>query len=357
MLGKGGIKVIKKAMICAMILLFAVAIGTVSAAGLTRMEQLGKIMYQDKDFSLNATQSCQTCHHHVAGFADPTNSRDPYYTVVSLGDDGVSKGGRNAPTAAYAGYSPILQKDATGAYFGGMFWDGRATGWTLDDPLAEQAQGPPLNPVEMNMPSKEAVVQAVRDSSYTHLFYTVFGEGSLADVDRAYDNIARAIAAYERSKEVQKFSSRFDQGVLSGKEKNGMALFETNCSKCHSMTDVTAKGPLFTNYTYHNIGVPMNPLLEGNPADLGLGGFLGDEAENGKFKVPTLRNIALTAPYSHNGYFPTLKDMVNFKNTRDVGEWELPEVAENLNTYDIGNLGLTDPEVDDIVAFLMTLTD
>jgi cytochrome c peroxidase len=348
----------KKVMIGGIILLFAGTVGVVSAARLTQMEQLGKVMYHDKDFSLNKTQSCQTCHHHITGFADPTNSRDPYYTVVSLGDDGVSVGGRNAPTAAYAGYSPVLQQDANGAYIGGMFWDGRATGWTLGDPLAEQAQGPPLNPVEMNMPSEEAVVQAVRDSNYTHLFYMVFGEGSLDDVDTAYDNIARAIAAYERSSEVQRFNSRFDQGKLSEQEKNGMALFESNCSKCHSMTDVTGEGPLFTKYSYENIGVPANPLLANNDVDLGLGGFIGDPAQNGKFKVPTLRNIALTAPYSHNGYFPTLKDIVNFKNTRDVDNWEVPEVSENLNTDDnMGNLGLTDAEVDDIVAFLMTLTD
>lgn len=349
---------IKKAMVGATILLFAGTVGIVSAAKLSQMEQLGKIMYQDKDFSLNATQSCQTCHHHLTGFADPTNSRDPYYTVVSLGDDGVSVGGRNAPTAAYAGYSPVLQQDEAGAYSGGMFWDGRATGWTLGDPLAEQAQGPPLNPVEMNMPSKEAVVQAVRDSKYTHLFYQVFGPGSLNDVDLAYDNIARAIAAYERSKEVQLFNSRFDQKRLSDQERNGMALFAANCAKCHSMLDVTGKGPLFTDYTYYNIGVPVNPLLADNPVDQGLGGFLGDSLQNGKFKVPTLRNIALTAPYGHNGYFPTLKDMVTFKNSRDVADWAAPEVAENLNTDDnMGNLGLTDPEVNDIVAFLMALTD
>lgn len=348
---------VKKAMAVTFIFLFAVTGGAVSAAGLTQMAQLGKIMYQDKDFSLNATQSCQTCHHHVAGFADPTNSRDPYFTVVSLGDDGVSKGGRNAPTAAYAGYSPVLQQDTNLNYLGGMFWDGRATGWTLGDPLAEQAQGPPLNPVEMNMPSKEAVVQVVRDSNYSHLFNEVFGEGSLNDVVIAYDNIARAIAAYERSKEVQKFSSRFDQGNLSVKEQSGMDLFAANCAQCHSMTDTTGKGPLFTNYTYANIGVPANPLLAGNPVDLGLGGFLGDELQNGKFKVPTLRNVGLSAPYSHNGYFATLKAIVNFKNTRDVGDWETPEVSTNLNTADIGSLGLTDQEMDDIVAFLMTLTD
>lgn len=351
---------IKKVIIGLIFLLFAGTVGMVSAAKLSHIEQLGKIMYQDKDFSFNSTESCQTCHHHVSGFADPTNSRDPYYTVVSLGADGVSLGGRNAPTAAYAGYSPVLQEITAGEYVGGMFWDGRATGWTLGDPLAEQAQGPPLNPVEMNMPSKEAVVQAVRESTYTHLFYTVFGGGSLDDVDSAFDNIARAIAAYERSSEVQKFSSRFDQGRLSSQEIRGMDLFQTNCAKCHSTEDVTGKGPLFTQYTYANIGIPINPLLANNPIDYGLGGFLVDAAQNGKFKVPTLRNVALTAPYGHNGYFPTLKDMVNFKNTRDVVDWnwDKPEVVDNLYTDEnMGNLGLTDPEVNDIVAFLMTLTD
>ena len=350
---------IKKVMIGVIFLLFAGTVGLVSAAKLSHIEQLGKIMYQDKDFSYNSTQSCQTCHHHVSGFADPTNSRDPSYTVVSLGADGVSLGGRNAPTAAYAGYSPTLQQDTTGEYVGGMFWDGRATGSTLGDPLAEQAQGPPLNPVEMNMPDEEAVVQVVRDSSYTHLFYTVFGPDSLDDVDSAFDNIARAIAAYERSSEVQKFSSRFDQGRLTSQERRGMNLFQTNCANCHSTDDVTGKGPLFTKYTYANIGIPVNPLLAENPTDLGLGGFLGDASQNGKFKVPTLRNVALTAPYGHNGYFPTLKEMVDFKNTRDVSsDWEAPEVTENLYTADnMGNLGLIDQEVNDIVAFLMTLTD
>lgn len=90
-----------------------------------------------------------------------------------------------------------------------------------------------------------------------------------------------------------------------------MGLFQDNCAKCHSMEDVTGKGPLFTNYSYYTIGIPVNPLLGDNPVYLGRGGFfLDDEAQNGKFKVPTLRNIALTAPYGHNGYFPTLKDIV-----------------------------------------------
>ena len=342
----------------AVILVLLLAMGAASAASLSPIEQLGKIMYQDKDFSFNATQSCQTCHHPVAGFADPTNSRDPYYTVVSLGDDGVSKGGRNAPSSAYAGYSPPLEKDDNGNWVGGLFWDGRATGLTatLGDPLAEQAQGPPLNPVEMGMPDKEAVVAVVRNADYADLFIDVFPTDSLDDVDVTFDNIARAIAAYERSVEVQKFNSRYDQGILTAQEQRGMALFATSCAQCHSMEDTTGEGPLFTSYTYANIGVPINPLLADNPEDLGLGPIVDDPAQNGKFKVPTLRNVGLSAPYSHNGYFPTLRHIVQFKNTRDVEDWEAPEVSANLNT-NIGDLGLSDDEVDDIVAFLMTLTD
>ena len=344
----------------AVMLVLLLAMGAASAASLSPIEQLGKIMYQDKDFSFNATQSCQTCHHPVAGFADPTNSRDPYYTVVSLGDDGVSKGGRNAPSSAYAGYSPELQRDDNGNYVGGLFWDGRATGLTatLGDALAEQAQGPPLNPVEMGMPDKEAVVEAVRNADYATLFIDVFGAGALDDTDAAFDNIARAIAAYERSVEVQKFNSRYDQGILTAQEQRGMALFEANCAQCHSMVGATGRGPLFTNYTYANIGVPINPLLADNPVDLGLGPVVDDPDQDGKFKVPTLRNVGLSAPYSHNGYFPTLRDIVLFKNTRDVTSWgwEAPEVSANLN-MDIGDLGLSDDDVDDIVAFLMTLTD
>lgn len=356
-------------LLCTLCLVWATAI----AGPLAPIAQLGKLMYQDKDFSFNRTQSCMTCHHHSSGFADPDNSRDPYVSVVSIGADGVSRGGRNAPSAAYAGYSRVLRWDnAVGGYVGGMFWDGRATGLILGDPLAEQAQGPPLNPVEMNMPDESAVVQVVRDASYANLFRRVFGPDALLDVPSAYDHIGRAIAAFERSGQVQKFTSRYDRGPLTDKEKAGEVLFEANCAQCHS----TAPPPngasaLFTNYSYVNIGVPANPLLAGNPVDMGLGGFIesdfntptpliGDAdyaAQYGKFKVPTLRNVGLTAPYGHNGFFPTLISMVDFHNTRDVADWPSSEVLQNLNTQDVGDMGLAPDEVDDVVAFLMSLSD
>ncbi|OEU79261.1 MAG: hypothetical protein BA873_00475 [Desulfobulbaceae bacterium C00003063] len=358
-------------------LLAVLAAGSVWAGGqmgqMDDMVRLGRMMYQDRDFSLNRTQSCMTCHHQRSGFADPTNSADPEGTPVSLGDDGVSLGGRNAPTAAYAGYSPSLYQDE-GNYFGGMFWDGRATGHVLGDPLAEQAQGPPLNPVEMNMPDKEAVVAEIAASQYASLFLQVFEYDPLDDVDVAYDDMAIAIAAYERSSQVQRFSSKYDNGTLNAQEQGGLALFETNCSKCHStVTPEGAPGPVFTSYGYENIGVPANPLLAEivTEPDLGLGGFLeadyssvsplmddeGYADQYGKFKIPTLRDVALTAPYGHNGYFATLVEMVQFHNTRKVASWPEPEVSDNLNTEDVGEMELDNDEVNAIVAFLNALSD
>ncbi|HAR33431.1 MAG TPA: cytochrome-c peroxidase [Desulfobacter sp.] len=319
------------------------------------IEKLGMRLYNDKNMSFNGTQSCRNCHHPFSGFADITNHLDPYTNFVSTGADGVSKGGRNAPSSAYAGFSPILALDeASSEWVGGMFWDGRATGWDLGDPLAEQAQGPPLNPVEMTMPSKDAVIQIIKDSDYVNLWNSVFGTGSLEDVAAAYDNFGIAIAAYERSTDVTKFTSKFDTAVLSDKEKAGRDLFQTNCASCHSITKAFgAPAALFTNYKYANIGVPANDGIPSEGADLGLGPIVGDAAQDGKFKIPTLRNIALTAPYSHNGVFPTLMEMLEFLNDRSVFT---PEVEENLSTK-VGNLGLTPNQLKEIEAFLMTLTD
>lgn len=239
-----------------------------------------------------------------------------------------------------------------------MFWDGRATGEALRNPLAEQAQGPPLNPVEMNMPDVDTIIARIETSHIAPLFIKVFGNSAFNNVDHAYDNLARAIAAYERSVEVNPFNSRFDTGDLTEQEQAGFDLFKENCAQCHSTVVVEgAAGPLFTNYQYVNIGVPTNTALLADEAsvydgnDLGLGYVV--DGENGKFKVPTLRNIAETAPYSHNGYFATLHDVVSFHNSQDVE----PEISENLNTTDVGYMELTSGEIDEIVAFLNTLTD
>ena len=333
----------------------AVTVAAAPPAVETDLQKLGMHLYNDKNFSMNQNQSCRTCHHHFAGFADLKNHLDPYNSVVSIGSDGVSKGGRNAPTSAYAGFSPPLAL-IEGEYVGGLFWDGRADGSVLGDPLAEQALGPPLNPVEMALPDEDAVIAVIRNSSYATLWYKVFGPKSLDDVAEAYDNFGRAVAAYERSADVTKFTSKYDvdQPGFTASEKAGMQLFVENCARCHSTTVAfAAPAPLFTNYRYANIGVPANPLVVLDSPDLGLGATVDDPAQNGKFKVPTLRNIAMSAPYSHNGSFPTLESIVSFLN--DSREFT-PEVGDNIDPG-VGNLGLNEDQVNDIVAFLRTLTD
>lgn len=343
----------KKVLASAAVFSMILGAGSVSAATLTAVETLGKMIYESTLLSWDQTQSCATCHNVAVGFADDT--------AVSLGDDLVSTGGRNAPTSAYCGLSPLLHQDQAGEWVGGMFWDGRATGHTLRDPLAEQAQGPPLNPVEMNMPDVQTIIDRLStDTAIAPLFTTVYGADAFADANAAYDNMARAIAAYERSAEVTRFTSRFDAGTLNAQELRGRKLFSQNCTTCHAMARRGGDHPLFTNYKYVNAGVPVNEALL-NPdlhsayvyPDKGLGPVVGDEAQNGKFKVPTLRNIAKTAPYSHNGYFGTLKEMVSFMNDRSGVDAEVPETVSPA----VGNLGLNDAQVDDIVAFLNTLTD
>ena len=146
------------------------------------------------------------------------------------------------------------------------------------------------------------------------------------------------------------------------------------CAACHVADWIPASGnvvvpdwapagyvpPVFTDFTFDNLGVPKNveyPLDPNAPVDLGLGAIVGDVNENGKFKVMSLRNIGLTGPYAHNGLFKTLKEITHFYNTRDVADWPAPEVADNVNTDELGDLGLSDEEEDAIVAFMGTLSD
>ena len=324
-------------------------------------QHLGRLLYFDINLSNPLGQACASCHLPKAGYADPDQD-----LPVSEGAVTGRFGGRNAPSAAYAAFSPVFGQDPdSGQYFGGQFWDGRAP------TLEEQAKGPFLNPVEMDN-TKEGVVQAVRNSPYSELFMKVYGPESLIVTESAYELIAQAIASFERTAQVNRFTSKYDyylkgKVALTEQESKGLQLFngKGHCSACHPSTSVDGKTPpLFTDFTYDNLGVPRNMtyplyLLDPSPyPDLGLGAIVSDPSQNGKFKVMTLRNIALTAPYSHNGYFKTLKEIVHFLNTRDLpGLWPEPDVAENVNRLELGNLGLTDLEEEDIVAFLMTLSD
>lgn len=389
---------------------------------LTAEQQLGERLFSDENLSLNKNQACASCHSlspaHakslitklVPGFVDPDNVKSG--SAVSEGSIHGLTGSLNAPSVGYAAYSPEFHwhqevdedgNDA-GLYIGGQFWDGRASS------LSDQAKMPFLNPVEMAMPNDLAVVNRLKqDKTYQRLFREVYGLNlnqinssgksntrqsaptQSATVEQIFAAAAKAIGEYEQTQEFNKFNSKFDY-VLAGKtsfsplEAKGFELFNNpdkgNCAACHiSEATVSEDGsiepPLFTDFSYDNIGLPRNINIPGNPEpNPGLGGrtdlTTAAADELGKHKVMSLRNIALTAPYGHNGSMATLEQIVHFYNTRDtlgyvedinqpgfgITGWPTPElISDTLNQEELGNLGLTDPEEKAIVAFLMTLTD
>lgn len=354
---------------CLSALLILLPMGAHSA-GRPELEQLGEKLYFDSRLSEPAGQSCASCHQPAAGFADPDRE-----LPVSRGVHPQRFSNRNAPTAAYALFSPPLYFDEQEQhYVGGQFWDGHAK------TLEEQARLPFTNPVEMANSDPAMVVDKVRRYGYQDAFDALFGKGSLDNTEQAFEHIVAAIAAFERTEIFRPFTSKFDYYLagkvqLTDQEKRGLELFNAedkgNCAACHP-TEPPSSGnpPLLTDFTYDNLGVPRNPDSpffsqsttfnpEGPDAvDIGLGKTTGRKEDNGKFKVSTLRNIELTPPYMHNGVFKTLRETVEFYNSRDVDErWGEPEVAENVNREELGNLGLSDDEIDDIVSFMLTLTD
>jgi len=402
-----------------------VALATISwAAVLTPNQQLGKSIFFDLNLSINQNQACAVCHAPESGWVGPDSDINAHGAVYEGSIPG-RFGDRKPPSAAYATFSPIFYySEKEELWIGGNFWDGRATGEKLGNPAADQAQGPFLNPKEQGLPDSACVVyrvcNPVNPADYPVMFEDVWGAGACninwpADVDvvcaqegttvilnpadrdksdMAYDYIALSIAAYEGSAEVNQFNSKWDKSKgggakLNKRERQGKAIFvgKGKCKLCHL---INGQKPLFTDFTFDNLGVPKNlenPVYNEDPGfiDWGLGGFLERsgypaevyEGELGKQKVPTLRNVGkgtngmFVQAYSHNGYFKSLKEIVHFYNTRDVlrtcdgpddpGEkidcWPPPEVPENVNTDELGDLGLTDAEENALVDFMLTLQD
>jgi len=336
------------------------------ATPLTPIEQLGKALFFDQTLSKNSNQSCASCHDPSVGYTG-ADSQVNAHGAVYAGSDPALFGNRKPPAAAYAGDSPPLTySEDLMAWVGGMFWDGRADGSLLGDPLAEQAKGPFLNPLEMALESSTELCSKVEGGPYADLFEQVWGAGSLdcTNPESVYDQIGLAIAAYERSAEVNSYTSKFDKFWDRAKTKRldvtritvsnytryrslgladtelyGLAVFndpaQANCASCHSLQPGSRGYPLFTDNTYDNLGLPRNPEnpfytnLAYNPdgaawIDTGLGGFLDDPQEMGKMKVPTLRNVDkrptadIVKAYGHNGAFKSLEDIVRFYASRGM---------------------------------------
>jgi cytochrome c peroxidase len=365
--------------------------------------QLGKNIFFDK-ISQPLNMSCATCHAPEYGFTGPRSGQN-VQSGIYRGAIAYRFGNRKPPTSAYATFSPVFHFDKEeGLFVGGNFWDGRATGLRLGSAAAEQALGPFMNPVEQNHPSKESVLKAIAGSKYADLWKQVWGFPITLDnqdsIDWNYDRVGLAIAAYEASPEVNQFSSKYDAYLrgeveLTAEEQWGLVLFngKGDCYECHPSEGDGKNPPLFTDFTFDNVGLPKNPdnpfyrmntvfLPGGQPInpegpawiDYGLGGFLASQSnpmwkamadENmGKHKVPTLRNVGKkpgpgnTKAYMHNGIFKSLKEVVHFYNTAGIpGKWPAPEVPMNVNRVELGDLGLTDAEENAIVAFMNTLSD
>lgn len=233
----------------------------------------------------------------------------------------------------------------------------------------------------MGNQSISQLVSKVKKAKYWKTLKKYFKRNNTSD-EEVIKNISIAIAAYESSNEFAQFSSKYDywlqgKASLTYLELIGFAVFERidkgNCAACHTLKKAHKDdNPLFTDFTYDNIGVPSNPNnpfytidKRYNPQgatyiDYGLGKSprMKDAKYLGMFKVPTLRNIELTSPYMHNGVFKTLKEVVEFYNSRDLeSKWGKPEVPFNVNHKELGDLQLTEIDIDALVAFMLTLTD
>jgi cytochrome c peroxidase len=407
---------------------------------------LGKLLFYDRELSVRRNEACAFCHMPEAGFAGPVSELNRT-TASYPGSVRTRFNGRVPQTHGYASFSPVLHYNAPqGDLVGGAFWDMRATGLRLNSPLAEQAQGPPLDPNEMALADAACMVYRASGRPYRSMAERLWGAQAFAirwpaniqticdrpgpapksdplpvhlrPVDRGiaqatFDKIAQGIAAYEGSSEVNSFSSKFDY-VMAGnakftsQEEDGYRLFRSaamHCNECHR-DGGPGEEPLFTDFTASNLGLPPNralPYYRENKADClgytanapgpafvdtGVGGFLQSSMNPdrewtahaksfiGKYKTATLRNVDkrprpdFVKAYMHNGYLKSLKEVVHFYNTRDTlprcnagdpGEkvscWPAPENPETMNRRQMGNLGLTNEQEDQIVAFLKALTD
>jgi cytochrome c peroxidase len=442
---------------------------------------LGGLLQYDLNISPFQNTACASCHMPYAAFSGPIPSVN--LTMIAYpGSARYRAAKRTAQRYTYSHAFPVLSYNATqAAFFGGNFWDARATGYKLQAPDAEQAQGPPVDPLEMGFPDIACIAFRISSASYLPLFETVWGDsfninwpsntasicatpngaavfnGSATPImlspdDRTkasniYDHWGQSLSFLESSPDVSPFTSKFDaylagKYTLSSTEMAGYNLFrgKGNCNSCHldgrstapsptapaaeDTGTVAATAPVFTCFGLANLGLPKNPrvalLYETTPdsfgftpnpegyifTDLGLGTFLRSgfgsfpnpnsswlpfaETSDGQMQTMTARDVALApskcptteapGPYFqkeffHNGYIKSLKQLVHFYNTRDVyrnsavesGDcpagttervncWPAAEVSVNQDMT-IGNLGLTDTEENQIVAFLQTLSD
>ena len=364
---------------------------------LTRLENLGSQIFKDKALSESRGTACNDCHLASSGFASNNGTK----IGVAQGSKPQSIGGRNAMSNAYTSFTPKFQFRVVGEDVdpvGGFFWDGRA------DTAELQALGPLLNSLEMNNKDAASVVRKIAAAPYAQMFKDEFGSQIFNNPNLAFQKIGVAIAAFEKSSSLQPFSSKYDQYIqgkakFTPQESNGMKLFmdvnKGNCASCHTMNPASPKpsDSLFTDFAFYATGIPRNMAIprNANPSfyDLGLCGpdrtkpaltsnvpaNISIEKFCGTFRMTSLRNTAERKAWMHNGFFKDLRDVVSFYATRnsDPKRWYGPKgIPNDLPTAYVGNIvndrvpfnrpasagpALTEREIDDVLAFLKTLSD
>jgi cytochrome c peroxidase len=370
----------------------ASSLPSTAPAALSAAARLGEQIFHDESLSASGRMSCATCHSSDSAFAAPAGDGPVPLGRATLATPGF----RNAPSLKYLASNPRFFFDDEGTPTGGFDRDGRA------DSLALQARRPFVAPHEMANASIAAVADKLAQAAYAAEFRAEFGADVFADPAVAFDRAVLALQRYqlEDTAEFAPYSSKYDKFLagtaqLSAQELRGLALFNDptrgNCAGCHpSGRGDGGAPPLFTDLTYDNLGVPRNPAIPANADpdyfDLGICG--PDRTDVvvlrpdlcGAFKVPTLRNVALTAPYFHNGRFATLREALQFYVRRDTNPEQfypldaggrpikfddLPApYRRNVNTTEVpydrgaGDVpALNDGDIEDVIAFLNTLTD
>lgn len=317
---------------------------------------VGREIFLDTRLSNPPGQGCISCHAPAAAFADPR--------PVSPGAVAGRTGRRNAPGLMYAALVPnfsqedLLEPDGSQIWVwqGGLFQDGSAR--TLD----EQVRRPFFDHAEMNVGGIDALAAKLRAAHYAPRLGDLLPEGEWKDDGKVAHLAFRALVEFLKEPLFRPFDARIDAylkgdtGALDEAEKRGLEVFKNKgkCADCHLLTAAGWTEPLLSDYGYDNLGVPSR-----GAKDPGLGGHTGVAAELGQFRAPSLRNVALTAPYFHNGSLATLREVIEFYNRRDLepDRWGATDYPATVNREDLGNLGLSDSEVGDLVALMDAFTD
>lgn len=356
-------------------------------AALSPEASLGEKAFNDPGLSASGRMSCTSCHAPAFGQAAPNA------LAVQLGGPELDRPGlRTSQPLRYLASNTAFHFDSDGKARGGFFWDGRA------DSMAQQAGGPLLSPFEMANADKAAVVRKIASAAWVTEFKALYGADILNDTNSAFDKLSLALQRFQIEDTVKRgYTSKYDEVLrqrasLTAQEARGLHLFNDpakgNCAACHtSEKGNDGSHPLFTDFSYDNLGLPRNPEIPANADpkyfDLGLcnRAELSQRATVcGAFKVPSLRNVAQRQAYFHNGKFKTLKDVMTFYVQRDTHpeKWyprrpdgsvrkfdDLPaRYHGNVNVAEVPydrkrgeEPALNEAEIEDVIAFLQTLSD